>query len=287
MKPSLTICIVTSRKNSGVDWLIDSISMEMPEAKILIIDFWAGDPKPCVWQGQHRLTKDHWWAVSNARNTALCQCKTDWVMFLDDRGVLLPGFSQAVKDAIAGNYIMCGAYQKRIGMTVENGVIRHGGTITGEDGRKEYLEKTKLPNPFPAPGNWFYGCVNLLPLEWALSVNGWPEQCDGMGFEDVIMGMILENNGYPIRYDTRAMLVEDRTPDPSEIVFKRSAKERFPNDTEDKAHTMLRLVKNMRRSENPFRDIRELRQSIQDGNPFPITNQPTHDWFDNQPLASM
>lgn len=285
-----SVCIITGRKASGVEWLKDSVLRELPDAKVLVVDFYGRPiegatvvkPKPCVWQGEHRLTNENWWAVSNARNTALCLVETEWVLFLDDRGVLLPGFSTAIKEAIAGKYVLCGAYQKRTGMQVENGIITHGGTITGEDSRKSYIATNHIPIPFRAPGAWFFGCVNLLPLEWALQVNGWPEQCDGMSFEDVIMGMTLENNNFPIQYDPRIMLVEDRTPDDSDPHFKRSSKERHPNDTSDKAHTMLRRVKSMKRSENPFGEIRELRKSALAGNPFPVNPGPERDWFDGQ-----
>lgn len=292
---NVTFCITTARSNPEIGWIVDSIKRQTNEPlNIMVIDATASErevvgdkdcpvrifpPKPNVWQGKHRLTSEDWWAVCNARNTALCLVETPYICFLDDRCVLQPGFVDAIKRAIDQKYIMAGAYEKRVGMTVENGVIKHGGTIIGTDVRELHGRR-------PCVGQWLFGCCVFAPVEWLLRVNGYPEiLCDSMSFEDVIMGIILQNNHYPIWYDPGAKLIEDRSPEFLSKPMKRSAKERFPNDKQDKAHTALRKVTDMKRSENPFGSIIELRKKILSGEEFPVLNLPSEDWFDGMKIG--
>lgn len=306
---SLTICVTTSRPEPEIGWMIDSLMGQLKstdEISILVIDLncespvtgghdikfkdgsklWVRQdtiaPKPNVWQGKHRLAKENWWAVSNARNTALCLCKTDWILFLDDRCVLMPGFMDAVREAMAGNYIMAGSYEKRQHMTVENGVIKNGGIIQAVDARESYVNQTNRTIPFRCGGEWLFGCCILLPLEAALSSNGYPERCNSLSFEDVIFGMLLANNRWALQFDPRAKMIEDRTPEKLGIPMRRESKERHPNDTSDKAHTMLKWVRSATRSDNGY-GIRELRAKIQAGGDFQIPNDPdAKDWFDGK-----
>ena len=69
-------------------------------------------PKPNPWQGAHRLTSCNWWATANARNTALCLVRHDFVAFLDDRAHPGPDWLACVRAAeakreaaIAGLYV--------------------------------------------------------------------------------------------------------------------------------------------------------------------------------------
>jgi hypothetical protein len=300
---SLTICITTSRKEPEIRWIKDSLERQIgaDEPDLLVINLHCKNPtfesdyflpirthppKPNIWQGEHRITKENWWAVSNARNTALCLCETEWICFIDDRCVLQAGFLDAIRSAMVGNYIMAGSYEKRHGMTVENGVIKNGGIVTGVDSRETYCRSNNFPMPFACGGEWMFGCCILIPLEWALQVNGWPEKrCDSLSFEDVIFGMLIQNSGFPIKFDPRAKIIEDRTPEKLGEPMKRTAKERWPHDKEDKAHKTLEWVKTAKRSDNDF-EIRELRAAVQRGEPFPSvdTGKEHLDWFDNQPV---
>ena len=89
-----------------------------------LISYMVYQPKPCVWQGPHRLTKQDWFAASNARNTGLCYARDGWIAYVDDLSVLMPGWLNAVREAMAGNYIVLGAYKKVKNLVVENGVVR-------------------------------------------------------------------------------------------------------------------------------------------------------------------
>lgn len=309
---SLTIVYVTNRDNPNSQWFFDSLCSQSDSnhIRVILVDGqfeqhgqfgrktdhlgWGGikwaetvSCKPTVWSGPSRLTKQDWWSASNARNTGICLCQTDWICFLDDRSVLLPGWLDCIKQAMSGNYIMCGTYEKRTGMKVENGVITHGGIVTGVDVRLDYCDKNYTPKgmaaPFNAPGEWTFGCCVALPLEWALSVNGFDETCDGLGAEDTIFGLQLANHGYPCKFDPRCKIVEDRTPGETFPVYRR---EDFGVSPNDYSHQVLGSLKVRKTAAHPF-DIRALRKDILSGKEWPKPWGPcTHPW-DNRPLSEL
>lgn len=126
-----------------------------------------------------------------------------------------------------------------------------------------------------------------MPLEWALQINGFEEHCDGLGSEDYIMGMMLANNGYPVKFDPRIKIIEDRTPEEAGPVMKRSSKERFPNDPIDKGHRAIFCFGDQKRASHQW-NLREIRERVLKGEPFPHHGgQPDRDWYDGQPLAEM
>jgi hypothetical protein len=126
-------------------------------------------------------------------------------------------------------------------------------------------------------------------VEWLLQVNGSPEMCCGMGFEDAILGLVMQNNNFPMMYDPNALLIEDRTPSELGTPMRRTAKERWPNDKEDKAHTLLKMVKTMKSFDQPFGSLRELRARIQAGGQFPPVDRTKKylDWFDESEISKL
>jgi len=244
--------------------------LEWPDKHVL--------PKPTVWQGEHRLTKENWWAVSNARNTALCCATGDYIIWVDDRCVLEPKWLEAAFEAMNGNYAVCGSYEKRIEMKVESGVITHGGTVIGEDCRNSQSKGSKVR----APGQWFFGGTLGMPTEWALNINGFEELMDGLSAEDCMAGIHLQNNGYRIMHDPRLKIIEDRTPSELGEAMKRSSKEKHPNDSSDKGHEAFRRFGKLKRASHPW-NLRDIRQRVLLGEPFPHHGgQPYSDWFDGQ-----
>lgn len=295
---SLTIAFITSRAEPKFEWFVDSLSRQVRSEKLELIvvssylqhtenplyfsacmqDFPATTitvPKPSIWQGQHRITKQDWWAKSNALNTAICLCRTEWIAFVDDRCVLGNKWIEAVKRAMDGNYAVCGAYEKRINMSVNNGKIVHTGTVIGKDprlGRKSYH--------LTASYDWF-GCTNALPLEWALKVNGYPEDyCDGMRYEDTTFGRLLANNKFPIHYDQEMMVIEDRTPG---LIGPDIRGEDWGKSPMDASHKLVELFDAAKDSKNSF-NLRAMRDSVQAGNPFPLPTAAHTHWFTGKPI---
>jgi hypothetical protein len=314
---SLTIAYTTARKEPKVDWFLESLVKQsgLPAVvDVLIIDHMAQPfggwtinnveerrrnlfevtsrlgleqvirwlpQKPNVFSGPHKLTKDEWWSKSSDLNSAICLAKGSWLACVDDRSVLMPGWLDAIKRAMKGNYAVCGSYEKRSGMTVENGVITNLGTVIGKDPRKQRINS---PMWKITGGQWFgagqwFGCTNALPLEWALQVNGYDESCDGMRYEDTTFGNMLLENKFPVKYDPLMAIVEDRTPG-FDVAVKSMDKGVSPAD---KSHSLLKRVHGKKQATHHW-NLREIRERVLRGEPFPMPDQPTHDWYDNQPL---
>ncbi len=299
MIKSLTICYVTARHEPKVEWFIDSLALQCTSdnVKIIIVstfkdavgDLFNSDkvkvvnPKPTIWQGQYRITKEDWWAKSNAMNTGIALCETEWIAFVDDRSVLLPGWLQCVQDSMIHNYAVCGSYEKRANMRVTNGEITNHGELLGIDIRTQ--------RGFPHLTSDWYGGSGALPLEWCLQVNGFPEKyCDGLGFEDIQFGILLRNNGLEMRYDSRMKIIEDRTPSEISGALRRGSKPSpDPNDPyKAKDYQILAFMGESKVSGNSY-DLRELRRRVLKGGPlsnFPPTES-RFDWFDGEDISQM
>lgn len=308
MKYPLTICYLTSRKNCCFKWFIDSLKLQTLEVcksiKIVVVDFHAdmgraeekswlnecGDnwvwtaPKPSVWQGEHRLTKENWFAASNARNCGLCLASDGWIAYVDDLSVLQPGWLKSIEEAMDGNYIVLGAYEKVRNMFVEKGTVVSCTHFPG--GQDSRYSRAALGRATNVDGGWLYGCSLAGPVEAFLTVNGWPEMADGLGSEDYGMGICLENAGFTLKYDPRMMTLESEELHFTEPPMKRSDYGVSPND---KSHAALNMFKQSKRFENYFGEggIRELRNKIITGEPFPVMGIPEHDWFTGKALSEL
>lgn len=291
MIKSLTIVYVTARKEPKIEWFFDSLDRETGKdysnTKIIVVDTFSCArpianenclitcPKPTIWQGEYKITRDEWWAKCNALNTGIALCDTEWIAFVDDRSVLAHGWLQCIQDAMMNEYAVCGSYEKRSNMKVTNGEITDAGELLGQDIRTQ--------RGFPHRTADWYGGSGALPLEWCLLVNGFPETyCDGLGFEDIQFGILLRNNLLPIYYDSRMRLIEDRTPGESyEGALKRASKPSpDPNDKyQAKDYRILSIMGDSKTSGNSY-DIRELRERVLRGEPFPPPTASKYDWFD-------
>lgn len=304
---SLTIAQCTCRTEPHLDWLIDSLLPQInagETVEVLQIKHGASPeiarfaapsgatvnvriepPKPTVWSGPFRLCKDEWWSKSNDLNSAICLARGEWFATCDDRSVLMPGWLDAVRRAMEGEYAVCGSYSKRHNVIVQNGIIIDRGSHDGTDPRSSGGDHRRTMGIVKAPGQWWFGCTNALPLEWALQVNGYSELYDSLRAEDCNFGMMLQNNNYPIRYEIGMEVLQDRTPGQCGPVLKSTCKEKHPNDVHDKGHAALKRYSRARASQHHW-NIREIRAQVQAGMPFPHHNgQPATDWFDGQPIA--
>lgn len=321
---TFTIAFITSRSENHWEWWRDSFLREadrfglVQEPDLIIVDaLYTGaenhsatkanntltvpltksprqlhiPPKPTIWQGKYRVLPENWWAASNARNTALCLCQTEWICFFDDRCVIAPGYLDALQAAMDGNYIMLGAYEKWERMQVENGAIVKTGFNLAVDGRSAYCNDNKLPNPMPCGGDWLFGANFAAPLEWLLEVGGLSEICDGLGFEDVQLGLVLQHNGRPFKHDQRAKVIQDRSEGRCGPVMRHEDKGRGTGPvTDEKAHKLLAMFKPQESKKSihipewPF-DIRQVRRDILAGNRWPTPPAVEFkDWYDGQPI---
>lgn len=292
---NLTISYITSRKEPKFLWFYMSLQkqLEREQPQIIFVStdptiqnhidkptdhIRAVNPKPTIWQGEHRITKENWWAKSNAMNTAICLCETEFIAFVDDRCVLVPEWLQCVKDAMNENYAVCGSYEKRANMTVENGAITDFGTLLGIDERPQFGH--------PVPTRDWYGGSCALPMEWCLQVNGFSEDlCDGLGSEDSMFGVTLRNSDLPMKYDSRMRIIEDRTPSEIEGALKRADKNSHLG-TRAKSWDIVRAFHGKTSSQNSF-DIRDMRARKLKGEDWRPPSASHYDWYDGAPISEM
>jgi len=241
-------------------------------------------PKPTVWQGPYRLTKSDYFAMANARNTALCLAQDGWIVYVDDCSVLMPGWLDAITQATKRDRtITLGAYRKVFELQVENGLVKsYKPNLLGVDTRNRRGREGLIM----CRGEWHYGCSLIAPVESYLSVNGWDENCDGMGYEDVVTGALLENAGWNFIYDWSMMTYESEELHHDEFPMKRIDKGISPRD---KSHAILNSIRMRKWAPNYFGEegISGLRQRILKGESFPKIMIPENDWFDGQPLSEM
>ncbi len=306
MIKSLTIVYCTARKQPEFQWFLDSLHRETggdySNINIIrvdsnldgryqvcsrvhgkdMVDHLATNPKPTIWQGKHRITKENWWSKCNTMNTGIALCETEWISFLDDRCVLAHGWLHAIQDSMIGNYAVCGSYEKRSGMKVVNGEIVEEGELLGKDIRTQ--------RGFPHLTADWYGGSGALPLEWCLRVNGFPERiCDGLGFEDIAFGILLRNNHLEMRYDSRMRIIEDRTPTEIDGALKRASKPSPTDNKHDaKDYRILAIMGASTASGNSF-DIGPLRERVLRGEPLGnfLPTASRFDWFDGEDISQM
>jgi hypothetical protein len=303
----VTISYQTTRKNPRIHWFFDSLRLQLSEfpdlvKRVIVVDFWHGTrplpipddypveikyvkSMPSVWQGEHRLTKEDWFDACSARNTSICYCDTEWLAYVDDLSVLMPGWMGCVNDAVKGNYIALGTYEKVKHLIVDNGyAVSYEGYHGGKDSRRTLvLGKGVLT----CNGDWMYGCSAAIPLEAALVVNGWPvDLTSGCGAEDYVMGIAMGNCGYHFKYDTRMLTLESEEGHHEEPSFRREDFGKSPNDM---SHAILATARQSKYFPNSFGEggIRALRERILSGGEFPIPKSPDRHWFNKKLLSEL
>ncbi len=327
----LSIGYLTCRKNPCWNWFFDSLRWQLSSApfEILICDFLAQEiphlnwkradvkqrgeelfkacknlpvrwfcPKPTVWAGPYRLTQNDYFSAANSRNTLIAKAHGTHVSFVDDLSVLMPGWLNAVREAMANNYIVCGAFRKVNKLVVENGEVKSfEDHPAGHDSRWKSGDDTRAVKCHP---NWLFGCSLAGPVNAFLKINGWPEDCDsgGIGLEDCMTGGALVNTGHKLRYDRRMFTLESEELHHVDTPMLRKDKDRgkvvevSPGVTHpaEKGHALVKRLTGATWFKNdfgPFPDLAALRQHVLAGGEMPVVGRPTHDWYDNQDLREM
>lgn len=292
MIDSLTIGYITARPRPEIGWFLHSLARQWgdnPPPRVICVDALHGKrpldcavdlhipPKPTIYQGKHRITSEDWWAVSNARNTALCHANSEWILWVDDRCVLLPTCVDAIRDAMAAKYACFGTYEKRHFMEVEDGMVMAPGVVTGKDHRLADYERLRNGAvAMPSFPSWAFGCLVLCPVEWALQVGGFEEALDSLSAEDTCYGAMLANNGHEMRFDPRLACIQDRTPQFLGTPMRREDKGISPND---KSHRAIELFHTARNTSNRHL-LLQSRQAVLAGRPFPPLFGAREDWWD-------
>jgi len=307
----LSICYMTFRRKPNIQWFFDSLDNQTwgnyADKQVVVVDYFHGEPgredeiaalahcpirhvppKPTVWQGPYRLTRNEYFAAANARNTAICHATGDHIAFVDDLSVLGGEWLMAAYEAIEGKYVGMGMYRKVKGLVVEHGLVKgFDEWAGGTDSRVAYSQPDKA---VPHPGSLLYGCSLVGPTEAFLSINGYDEACDstGLGSEDYIAGMMLNANGWGTRLDRRMWTYESEEGHVQDRPFLRRDKGTSPND---KSHAILHMVTSGGRTVAPnyFPEggIRAMREHVLGGGGFPAGMIPDRDWYDGQPLSEL
>lgn len=265
--------------------MVDAHCIQPLKWQMATLGFVGVPPKPSVWQGMHRLTKDNWFAASNARNTGICYAPDGWIAYVDDLSILGPHWLQSVRESMEGNYIVLGSYEKHTEMKVTAGTLTYS-KLYSRDSRLNHVTQDLTS----VGGDYLYGCSLAGPVRSFLDVNGWPEAlCDGLGSEDYCMGIAIGNlNKYSFRYDRRMATIESEELHHVGEVFKKSDFGVSPND---KSHSALNTAKQSiwfpQYLGEGFDNISQLRQHIFSGGEFPVRLHPDREWFTKQLLSEL
>lgn len=336
----ITLCYITCRKNNLIEWFLDSLEINLRsclacgkinEYEVVIVSpylkpekysqiykeeygdksrtVWSYDiqvvsPLPSLVQGDCKVTKENWFSAANARNAGLIHSTGDYIMYIDDLSILSPTWLQAVIEAANEGYVLQGAYRKDKKVVVENGVLISS-EPDGIDSRWNQCGDSKQHGH----SSWTYGCSIGIPVELLLKVNGWDCLTDTIGYEDTLMGIMLQKQGARFVYDKRALTIESsehhflegnyyRREDPAttrenyfEILNRFGVTmSLYPSIKRyDSSHAMIDLSKQKNQAVLNNFNVRELRSKVQNGEQVTLAdmNYPDRHWFTGELLSDL
>lgn len=318
----VTIVYVTHRQTPRFDWFADSLSAQLEPAdapEVVFVDglysaersaaleqvvrgrfpFAHVPPKPTPWCGPHRLTRHDYFSAASARNTGIVHANTPYVVFADDCSVLAPGWWRQARTAARRGYVIAGAYWKRRGMVVEEGVVLAGSEeLTDRDTRWEQGADGLVR----IGGGQLFGCSFGVPRDLLVAVNGLDELCDPIGGEDYHLGIRLEWAGAHIFYSRAMMTMESADPshgpvppradtllDPAAYMARLrefGVERRSTSGRHDGSHMILDIAFGTRspRSVGNYYDLATLTPAGLEGT---IEALPSDYWLDGTPLDEL
>jgi hypothetical protein len=300
---------------------LDSLGPSRPETEVVIIDsrLWYLDqeqrrdkfrvaskgrfgelvhvpPKPSVWQGPTRLTKFDMFCGAGARNTAFCYARGEHVAFADDLSVLMPGWASGHLHAAQMKYVMCGSTCKNKNMVVEDGVVVSYDLFPpGQDHR---LQGAPKDGSIRCPGSWLFGGTFSVPLKVALDVNGFDEINNGVGCEDYDFGIRIGKTEQKICFNKTCATMESEEAHHLErhTIMLRIDKKLHPDvarGVSGDGHSSCLLYDRLMSAKTAWTSdpnqpvLRELRDRVLRGEPFPVPTEPRRHWVDGQPLEEI
>lgn len=319
----MSVVHTTHRRDPAFDWFVDSLAgqLEPPdELEVIFVDglydrargaelerliagrfaFRHVPAKPNPWNGPHRLTRmREYSAIASARNTGIVFATKPYVVFVDDLGVLGPGWWAQVKLAALRRIVVAGAYRKDREMVVREGVLLSG-RPTGIDCRWERGDDAA---PVRISGGELFGAGTGAPRDLLVELNGYDEMCDPVGGEDYQLGLRIEFAGVPVYYCRSMLVVEseerhaqapvvtrmDKTIDVASYMRRLrefGVRTRSTQGETDLSHLVLDVVHGTR-STRTHGNYYSLQALTEEELPRTVARFPRNHWFDHQPLSEL
>ena len=331
----ISIIYTTTRLDPKFEWFVDSLYHQIlrdpdspNEVELIKIQFDPTEPdqfacnslgaliippKPSIYQGSQRRTSCDMFSQSSVRNTGAMRSRGDYLVFVDDVSIAMPGWWNAVKEAAAKGIVVGGAYQKHFEMVVEDGKL-----ISSNQKTTEVLENGKMVKklsgmdcrwdlgndngPVRVGGGQLYGCSLGIPYSEFVKINGYDELADSIGYEDINFGLRLELAGVPIYYDRRMLTIEseelhnqpylmkreDRVLPPEAYIAKLATfgpKVRHTTGAFDSSHMLLDIVLGTKQAWS-FGNNYTISDERKNGT-LPKVPDTTHHWFDDKLLSEL
>lgn len=169
-------------------------------------------PKPNVYAGPWRLTKDDWFCAANSRNTVFLYAAHPYVVCVDDLSVLMPGWWNQVKHAASSGYCVCGAYKKVLELVVDGGDVVSYKANLNDKGEDVGLDSRWANGSDTGIVDWsgagLFGCSFGVPLNLAVRIDGFASETNGLGMEDFEFGIRADRAGGIFKYNRNMLTLE-------------------------------------------------------------------------------
>lgn len=316
----ISIIYSTNRIEPKFDWFIQSLwnqttEAERKEIEILFIDYCKPErppvevngefkiihsqPKPNIYQGATRKTTGQYFSPASARNTGVLLSSGEYLVFIDDVSILMPGWWTAVKRNAKRAIVVSGAYQKHYEMVVQDGnLVSSKSNKLGMDSRWDMGGN----EPVKLTGSALFGCSLGIPADVMMAVNGFDEICDSIGGEDYHLGIRLNHSGIAVYYDRTMLTIESEELHNQPYLMKREDRVMGQQDYMDRLKyygvSKRHYIGNWDSSHMIIDILYGSKQKWTVGNNYNIKSDRPHKmlfppsedtlhWFDKKPLTEM